>query len=173
MKNHILYFFISSILIAPAVLAKNGFPENRMEELIASYLKIQDSLAKDDLDSAKNSTDGLKVILEEGKGGHGIKEISSFTKNIKEAKDIMSARNSFRSLSEAVMVLFDFYGSGETAVYKMYCPMAFNNQGASWLQNTKDVSNPYYGASMLKCGGLVGEKSSGCSSCASHKQPSS
>ena len=30
--------------------------------------------------------------------------------------------------------------------------MAFDNRGAIWLQDTKDLWNPYFGASMPKCG---------------------
>jgi Cu(I)/Ag(I) efflux system membrane fusion protein len=30
--------------------------------------------------------------------------------------------------------------------------MAFNNNGAYWVQKTKTINNPYFGASMLKCG---------------------
>ena len=36
--------------------------------------------------------------------------------------------------------------------YLMHCPMAFKNKGADWLQNSKDVINPYYGDKMLTCG---------------------
>jgi len=30
--------------------------------------------------------------------------------------------------------------------------MAFDNRGAPWLQNFKQIDNPYFGASMLRCG---------------------
>jgi Cu(I)/Ag(I) efflux system membrane fusion protein len=30
--------------------------------------------------------------------------------------------------------------------------MAFNNKGAYWLSETKEITNPYFGASMLACG---------------------
>ncbi len=44
---------------------------------------------------------------------------------------------------------------------KWICPMAFDNKGADWLQMDEDIRNPYFGASMLKCGEVVeviGEK---------------
>jgi hypothetical protein len=40
--------------------------------------------------------------------------------------------------------------SGE--LYKEYCPMAFNNKGASWLSQEKEIKNPYFGGRMLSCG---------------------
>lgn len=36
-----------------------------------------------------------------------------------------------------------------------YCPMADENRGAWWVDNREGVFNPYYGASMLKCGETV------------------
>ena len=33
--------------------------------------------------------------------------------------------------------------------------MAFDNKGAGWLQSDKDVLNPYFGASMLRCGSVT------------------
>jgi Cu(I)/Ag(I) efflux system membrane fusion protein len=30
--------------------------------------------------------------------------------------------------------------------------MAFDNQGADWLQRGEQINNPYFGASMLRCG---------------------
>jgi Cu(I)/Ag(I) efflux system membrane fusion protein len=33
--------------------------------------------------------------------------------------------------------------------------MAFDNKGADWLQTDEDTRNPYFGASMLKCGKVI------------------
>ncbi|MFO7898316.1 MAG: hypothetical protein R6V58_04560, partial [Planctomycetota bacterium] len=44
---------------------------------------------------------------------------------------------------------------GVDPVYKLHCPMAFNNRGADWLQPKKAVRNPYYGSKMLTCGEVV------------------
>ena len=42
-------------------------------------------------------------------------------------------------------------------IYKQYCPMAFNNEGAYWLSESKDIMNPYFGDRMLKCGRVDAE----------------
>ena len=42
-------------------------------------------------------------------------------------------------------------------VYKQYCPMAFNNTGAYWFSNSKEIFNPYFGEKMLKCGRVEAE----------------
>lgn len=43
----------------------------------------------------------------------------------------------------------------EGAVYEFYCPMAADNKGGIWFQNTKEISNPYFGEDMKKCGNLT------------------
>jgi Cu(I)/Ag(I) efflux system membrane fusion protein len=35
------------------------------------------------------------------------------------------------------------------------CSMAFDNRGANWLQSDDKTLNPYFGAMMLKCGGVI------------------
>lgn len=34
----------------------------------------------------------------------------------------------------------------------MHCPMVYDDRGADWLQSSKPLQNPYFGAMMLKCG---------------------
>ncbi len=34
----------------------------------------------------------------------------------------------------------------------MHCPMVYGDRGADWLQTSEPLLNPYFGASMLKCG---------------------
>jgi Cu(I)/Ag(I) efflux system membrane fusion protein len=33
--------------------------------------------------------------------------------------------------------------------------MAFENQGANWLQKDKELRNPYFGDAMLRCGEIT------------------
>ncbi len=55
--------------------------------------------------------------------------------------------------SVQVIILEEHYGHIETGNhYLAYCPMAFNDKGAYWLQIEEPISNPYFGASMLRCG---------------------
>ena len=37
----------------------------------------------------------------------------------------------------------------------VFCPMAFNNKGAYWVQKTGEIINPYHGMMMLHCGDKV------------------
>jgi Cu(I)/Ag(I) efflux system membrane fusion protein len=45
-----------------------------------------------------------------------------------------------------------FGHSGDRPLYLAFCPMARDNEGAYWLQETETVNNSYYGSEMLRCG---------------------
>lgn len=67
--------------------------------------------------------------------------------------DLGPLREHFEPLSMAILDLERTFGhAGDAAHYEMYCPMAFRNKGAAWLQETDELLNPYFGASMLRCG---------------------
>lgn len=67
-----------------------------------------------------------------------------------KATSIETARNAFRELSKPMAMWGTM--SKPKGVDVLFCSMA----KASWLQKTGAVKNPYYGASMLACGQVVG-----------------
>ena len=75
---------------------------------------------------------------------------------IAESADLETSRAAFIIVSNTLIeVAAQFGTSGEISLYRFHCPMAANNQGADWLQNKKDIENPFLGSSMLTCGELV------------------
>lgn len=58
-------------------------------------------------------------------------------------------RKNFVSLSNSVYSLVKTFEAGR-AVYQVYCPMY--EGGASWISDSKEIQNPYYGKEMLNCG---------------------
>jgi Cu(I)/Ag(I) efflux system membrane fusion protein len=78
------------------------------------------------------------------------------TKDIEEAATIEAVRLSFSILSDALIRVAKRIGTtGKEQVIWYHCPMAFDNQGADWLQNKEGTENPYYGSKMFKCGSQV------------------
>ncbi len=68
-------------------------------------------------------------------------------------EDINDFRVHFEPLSKAALALERTFGHARGQLhYEMYCPMAFDNRGAAWLQPSEHLLNPYFGASMLRCG---------------------
>ena len=70
-----------------------------------------------------------------------------------DSKTPKEAREAFNNLSQNIISLEKQFGhAGEATYYLFFCPMAFNDKGAHWFQETKALSNPFFGKSMLKCG---------------------
>jgi Cu(I)/Ag(I) efflux system membrane fusion protein len=68
-------------------------------------------------------------------------------------RDIESFREGFKGVSESIIAMIDLMGHGKEVLYRMNCSMA----DASWLQADKELLNPYYGQSMLRCGDIVSQ----------------
>jgi len=68
------------------------------------------------------------------------------------ATDLARQRSAFALLSDELLTLHYTFGiANSDELFELHCPMAFEGRGASWVQADKQVRNPYYGASMLKC----------------------
>jgi len=106
---------------------------------IKSYLQLQDALAHDEFIAAQAAA----VTLADLADG----DLMGPARVAKGAVDIGVLRAAFRPLSE--MLIGQNVPAGMAVAY---CPMAFNFEGGRWLQLAGDISNPYYGASMLRCG---------------------
>jgi Cu(I)/Ag(I) efflux system membrane fusion protein len=72
---------------------------------------------------------------------------------IREAGDIVAIRTGFypvsTGMSEAILKLGI---TTDGPLFEIFCPMAFDYEGAVWLQRDENVRNPYFGAAMSSCG---------------------
>ena len=76
-------------------------------------------------------------------------------RSLKSAGDIAEARRLFHPLSLGIIAAASsFQPSGLTSAFEVYCPMAFDNEGGTWIQAGTTVDNAYYGATMRTCGEL-------------------
>ncbi|MEK7731384.1 MAG: DUF3347 domain-containing protein, partial [Planctomycetota bacterium] len=75
------------------------------------------------------------------------------TEGVSAAKNMESARAAFEGVSNAMVTIAKQFGTGKRdRVLVYHCPMAFDNRGARWLQDTEGVENPYFGSAMFTCG---------------------
>ena len=72
------------------------------------------------------------------------------------SKEIEDLRVGFDRASKGIIQALDLFGYQRPGddIKVFFCPMAFNDTGAEWLQIEKRLANPYFGASMLRCGEL-------------------
>jgi len=80
----------------------------------------------------------------------------SLTK-VTAAQEIEPFRLAFAALSSEMARVAGMFAPLRAApLYILHCPMAFDDRGASWLQQDQAVRNPYFGKAMLTCGDVTG-----------------
>ena len=121
------------------------------------YFELKDALVESDEAKAKAIAEAYQTKLNTWLGDTTAKDISKNLAAI--AKTALKAqRVHFYGLSiQMETILKSYQDSSRNAVYLQYCPMAFNNTGASWLSKEKNILNPYFGDKMLTCGMVKGE----------------
>ena len=72
---------------------------------------------------------------------------------LKTSQKIDEARRHFEQVSIAAISLIKTFGTVED-INLAYCPMAFDDKGAYWLQKAAEVENPYFGSQMFHCGDI-------------------
>ncbi|MCY4781509.1 efflux RND transporter periplasmic adaptor subunit [Sphingobacterium sp. UT-1RO-CII-1] len=131
--------------------------------IMERYFKIKDALVNDDFANAKkeylsltglwNKDNLMKLPHEAHNALSKASEKNALkTSEITKSNNIDQLRTNFHELSNVFIELVEAIGPLGQNMYLQHCPMANNDQGADWLSKEDQVLNPYYGASMLKCG---------------------
>lgn len=131
-----------------------------LKPVYAAYLDAQESLASDDLGGFAQAVGDLRSALsfvdEAGLVGEPLgawRRAAAKLRVDSGVTDIERARAQFKAMSEAVISLQRRFGHYGSETWRLaHCPMAFDNAGADWLQRGEQINNPYFGASMLRCG---------------------
>ena len=85
-------------------------------------------------------------------------KVKAAAAKLARAKSIARQREAFKELSRPLAMWATM--SKPAGVNVVFCSMA----KGSWLQRDKKIANPYYGASMLRCGEVVSGKHKGTAS---------
>ena len=166
--------FLVSLFVATSAFANqssacgetNG---ERAAGMIENYLRIQTSLANDSIDQIPNYALAIHkaaadLQVAEGASACGMKDMDAekcknIMPNIAEAsatlsksQNIEDARLIFGELSESMIEFRNMIPGEKPKV--AYCGMVKK----AWLQSDDEISNPYYGSSMLRCGSLLAEQ---------------
>jgi Cu(I)/Ag(I) efflux system membrane fusion protein len=110
------------------------------EEIMQSYFSIHKALSEDRLDDAVKQAASLD---------------NRYSSNLSSSKDLKTARENFAIISTGLYREISAARKKiRMPVYRFFCPMAFDNKGAFWLQDNDKIQNPYFGSVMSKCGEL-------------------
>lgn len=128
--------------------ANAEFEDKELAAVYENYLGLKSALVNTNAEEAQNEAQKLSEALQRIED----KDTAlNAAETIAASSDINVQRTAFSDLSAAVESLVaGNLTSG--AVYKQYCPMAFDGAGGYWLSSSEEVRNPYYGDMMLKCG---------------------
>jgi hypothetical protein len=134
-----------------------------INDVVSHYLGLKNALTNDNGSeaalAAKEIGESLTKVDESSLTPEQKKMYDDVKDDIKEhaehiganGSDIKHQREHFDLLSVDMIDLVKATGSSQT-LYKDFCPMYNNKKGASWLSETKEIKNPYYGKEMPKCG---------------------
>jgi len=126
---------------------KLAFKSDDQYNLAKLYLDLKDALVKSDSYSAKKIAEIMTKYFEDGNIYQLAQQIVDNENNIEVQ------REAFFKLSKDFDTVFsENITAGK--LYKQYCPMAFDGEGAFWFSEEKEILNPYFGDKMLHCGSI-------------------
>ncbi|MHC4729083.1 MAG: efflux RND transporter periplasmic adaptor subunit [Planctomycetota bacterium] len=129
-----------------------------------ALLQTQQALAADDLAQARSAAAAAARGLDAVSGTAGPAWLHDLwlelrgrgtvaAEAVAKASDLAQARAAFQRLSGVGLAVVRRFGHRRSVPIKeAFCPMAFDNRGAAWLQEGDSIRNPYFGDAMLECG---------------------
>lgn len=142
--------------------------QEQLKAVFEDYITIENALVKDNAETPKNGAENLlkslqkvdmKLVKEEPGHSHWMqleKELKASATEISKTSDIKKQRDHFIHLSAHLINAVKTFGINQK-VYVEFCPMVNNDVGAYWLSTKEEILNPYFGASMLRCGEVADE----------------
>ena len=135
--------------------------------MVTDYLKLKDALVSSDAYATSNhakevvsSLSNVNMSLVKGElhmqWMEYLNELKAQSEIIQNQQDLKVQRQTFISLSETlIQTVKTFKVPG--VIYQQHCPMANGGVGADWLSTEEEISNPYFGNKMLRCGETIEE----------------
>ena len=130
-------------------IADVEFSDGLIGKLWHNYLEIKMALTNSDAEQVQEIADSMAETFDKD-----LVVLKSLVQKMSEVEDIEVQRELFALFTEEAGPLFENALSKGT-IYKKLCPMAFDSEGAHWYADVEEISNPYFGERMLRCGSIV------------------
>lgn len=144
-----------------SVSSNSGELKGDLTQILNAYFEMNNYLVKDDASGAQKSGEQLEQALQSFKATNLSEEEQKEVNEILESaienaqhiakSEIGHQREHLVVLSVDLKDLIAIIGTSQK-LYEDYCPMVNNNKGGIWISNKEEISNPYMGSSMPKCG---------------------
>jgi hypothetical protein len=122
-----------------------------LKNMMANYFTIKNALIDGNREAASKTSFGALTQMPKS-DDEVLKSISANFKLIGESSDLAKQREYFYPLSELIYSVSIKQKPDTATLFKQYCPMAFDDKGAWWISDEREVVNPYFGEEMLNCG---------------------
>jgi len=132
---------------------KNYVKPEYGQTVLQQYLHLKDALVSSNVQEARDAAKLMYMHLDVLKHESIVKPLAE----IIDSEDLTFQRERFYTLSQALQIALEtnddeVINAGREPLFLQYCPMAFGNQGGTWLSAERNVMNPFYGDEMLTCG---------------------
>ncbi|QNK62835.1 DUF3347 domain-containing protein [Pedobacter sp. PAMC26386] len=160
MKKVILGLTLFLGIFTQPVLAQKAKVSGKFNQSLKSYYVLKNALAADKSEEAPKLAQALQLAVKEvpHQGFAEAKQhvlwmkesavIQQQASELAKTTDLKSQRKSFEGISIAFIKLVKELKLNDQEVFVQYCPMG----KYSWLNEVKEVQNPYYGSQMFDCG---------------------
>ncbi|TQD35396.1 DUF3347 domain-containing protein [Haloflavibacter putidus] len=128
------------------------FRHEKEAEVFYTYLDIKNALVKTNAEETQRIAKDFADNHEEKSEFHE-PQIYTLMAKIGELEDVEEQRELFNELSQKIEPFLQA-ALKEGEIFKQYCPMAFNDEGAFWFSVNEEIFNPYFGDKMLHCGSV-------------------
>jgi Cu(I)/Ag(I) efflux system membrane fusion protein len=128
---------------------------------ISHYLELQAALAGDDEGGAREIIKHLEgslpallaAMTTDAELAPSALALQQQITALRSVQSLQHIREEFYPLSQTLATLLTQVDLPvATPLYENFCPMAFGNQGATWIAGSDQINNPYFGSMMLRCG---------------------
>jgi hypothetical protein len=123
-----------------------AFNDGMVGKVFHNYLEVKMALVNADVSAVQTAAANLTESFTDERA-----KVKKLSKQMADADAIDRQRVLFAEFTIQVEPLIKGALS-EGTIYKQFCPMAFDNQGAYWFADVKEIRNPYFGNEMLTCG---------------------
>jgi len=127
---------------------QTALKDDNFKQALAGLRQLRENLEKADQQAGADNQKWMEYKT-------GLEEI---LQHIDHFQSLAEVRKAFAGLSMQIINLQKQFGHTEKkSYYEIFCPMAFDNKGAFWMQSTEQINNPYFGEKMLGCGEIKSE----------------
>ncbi len=137
--------------------------KKQLTNVYQKYIDMKDAFVASDAQEVSNHAAQVKNMLDKVDMGllkgdahmqwmDYLETLNKTIQSISKTTDLEKQRKTFSKFNLAFYKAVKAFGLKGVETHYQYCPMANRDQGAYWFSNEKEIRNPYFGESMLKCG---------------------